>query len=370
MSYTHCDMPKHHKKHKHHPLKSKLQPTLAVLIPCFNEELGVKACLQSCLKQTRPFDRIIVVDDASTDNTVKVIEKNFKKQIQKKFITLIKLHKNKGNKSYVQEHGLHHITTDYFMCTDGDTVLDPQFVELAMRHFKDPRIGAVAGHVQSLKGNWLTACREIEYTITQLLHKQAQHHLGTVTVIPGCAGIFQTNVFKQHITFDHDTLTEDLDFTYKMHRVNKVIAYEPSAIVFTQDPADLASYCRQMKRWYAGNWQNLVKHAKTLTKKRMLAFETILTYAETSLLAILLLAVPFINIRVFALLLVSYLISAYISAIICSLRSGRKDVLLYAPAILLIIYINSFLFIREGIKVLALRQKEMTWYRAIRKEIT
>ena len=96
---------------------------ISILIPCFNEEKSIKKCVESCLNQTRKVDEIVVVDDSSTDNSLQIL-KSFGKRIK-----VIKIKKRLGNKSYVQEHGLKYVTDSIFIATDGDTVLEKDFVK-------------------------------------------------------------------------------------------------------------------------------------------------------------------------------------------------------------------------------------------------
>ena len=148
------------------------KPTITILIPCYNEEKTIEKCLLSWINQTRPADEIIVVDDCSKDNTLQILNK-YKDQI-----TIIPLPKNTGNKSHVQQEGLKHIKTDVFISTDADTLMDKHMVERVYKAFLDPNVSAFSGYVKSLKYNWLTACREIEYILGQNIHKIAQylHH--------------------------------------------------------------------------------------------------------------------------------------------------------------------------------------------------
>src|SRR5262249_16987195 len=126
---------------------------ISILIPAHNEEKSIKDTVDSCLRQTRPADEIVVVNDGSTDNTGKILAYYGKK------IKLITIKEATGNKSYAQEEGLRHITSDVFIATDADTVLDDTFIEKVETHFHDPNTMAVAGYVRSLKNNWMTACR-------------------------------------------------------------------------------------------------------------------------------------------------------------------------------------------------------------------
>ncbi len=140
---------------------------VSILIPCHNEAQSIEKCILSCLNQTYLADEIIVVNDGSTDNSLKILKK-FKNKIK-----IVNILKATGNKSCAQEQGLKYITGDILITTDGDTILDVNFIKNIIEEFKDKNIMACAGYVKSLQHNWLTASRQIEYLIGQEIHKQA-----------------------------------------------------------------------------------------------------------------------------------------------------------------------------------------------------
>ncbi len=336
--------------------------SVAILIPCHNEERSIAACIRSCLNQTRKPDEIVVVDDASTDSTPLIL-KRFKNNIN-----VITLPKNTGNKSYVQEIGLNFISTDIFISTDADTLLDREFVGRAVKAFEDPAVSAFAGYVKSLKFNWLTACREIDYCVGQTIHKKAQSVINALLVIPGCAGAFRTKIFRRVITFDHDTVTEDLDFTYKFHEKNLKIVYDQEAIVYTQDPGTLRSYTKQMRRWMGGGWQNLVKHF-SLIKKPPNTLELLLIYAEGLVFSVLILITPIISLYFTVFILLSHIAISILLAILSSLKDRRIDLLLYSPLYAFISYLNAYIFVEQFIAQVVLKKQTLTWYQPDRRVV-
>ena len=165
---------------------------ISILIPCHNEESSIRRCIQSCIDQTRKADEIVVVNDGSTDKSGEIIAEFGD------IVTVVTIPKATGNKSYAQERGLEFVTGDVFIATDGDSILGSRFVEYIEEDFRDEEIMAMCGYVSSLQYNWLTACRALEYLIGQNIHKLAQSYINFILVIPGVAGAFRTEVFKQH----------------------------------------------------------------------------------------------------------------------------------------------------------------------------
>lgn len=330
--------------------------TISILIPCHNEEKSIRATIDSCLRQTRPADEIIVVNDGSTDGTAEIL-----KQLGNT-ITVITIPTATGNKSHAQEYGLNFVNTDIFVATDGDTILEEHFVEYALKNFENPNVHAVGGYVRSMRYNWLTACRAFEYTIGQNLYKMGQSHIDFMLVIPGAAGAFRTEIFKKYISFDHDTLTEDLDFTYRFHKFGLRINYDRGMIVYTQDPMTLGAYANQMRRWYGGGWQNLMKHHSLVTHRANSALEISLVYAEGVIFSALVFILPVINIHFFGNFVISYLVLATIFSIYAGIKERRWDVVFVPPAYFIVMYVNSYLFLEQMIQEVILRKKNLYWF--------
>jgi cellulose synthase/poly-beta-1,6-N-acetylglucosamine synthase-like glycosyltransferase len=350
-----------YKKILNHTLSDDIK--VSILIPCYNEEKSIRKCVQSCLDQTRKADEIVVVDDGSTDKTPEILE-SFGDKIKVK-----RIEKNSGNKSYAQEAGLRDLKGDIFIATDADTILDKNFVKRTVSNFSKEEVVAVSGYVKALKHNWLTTCRELDYIIGQNIHKVAQAYINALFVIPGCAGAFKTDFFRENIGFDHDTLTEDLDFTYKLHESGLKIKYDRSVIVYTQDPQDLKSYIKQMRRWYAGGWQNLMKHFKKIFNRAGNIFELSLIYIEGLIFSGLLFLIPLININVFNNYIFFYFSVLLGCAVYASLKNKNIDLLFCFPFYCLMIFLNAWIFLESFFNEVILKNKNMVWLSPARRTI-
>jgi peptidoglycan-N-acetylglucosamine deacetylase len=336
---------------------------ISVLIPCHNEEKSIRQCVNSCLMQTRIPDQILVVDDGSTDKSAEILAE-FGDAIQ-----VLSIPTATGNKSHAQERGLSLITGEVFVATDGDTVLDREAIETFEKAFLDqPSAVAVCGYVKSVKFNWLTAYREMEYVVGQNIFKVAQAYLDAIFVIPGCAGAFKTSVFRKVINFDHDTLTEDLDFTYKFHELGLRIVYAPKAVAYTQDPASLSSYINQMRRWYSGGWQNLRKHVGVLKKPNNI-LQLSMNYIEGFVFSIAFLISPIINVRFFEYFIGPFLIMILVMGAAAAVVRRRWDLFLYSPTYLILVYVNAYIFLEQFWLEIVRRQTNLVWFHPERRSI-
>jgi cellulose synthase/poly-beta-1,6-N-acetylglucosamine synthase-like glycosyltransferase len=334
---------------------------VTIVIPCHNEEKGIRATIESCINQTRKPLQILVINDGSTDDSAKIIDE------YKDVVDVVTISRATGNKSYAQEIGLLYVKGEIFFATDGDSILDKHAIEEVEKTFtKNPNITAVGGYVKSLKYNWLTACRELDYIVGQNLHKVAQSYIDAVFVIPGCAGAFKTNAFREHIKFDHDTLTEDLDFTYKLHKSYFKIAYNKNVITYTQDPAKLREYINQMRRWYGGGWQNLRKHYSIIGKPNN-ALQLSLTYIEGLIFSTTLFIFPLINIKFFSYFLIPYFVFIIGLGLYGSILRKRWDLLFYSPTYIVLVFINAWVFLEQFWKEIVLHRTNLVWFHPERR---
>ena len=315
---------------------------ISLFIPCHNEEKSIRTSIASWLNQTRSPDEIIVVDDSSTDATPAILAEFADR------LTVVRTPKNSGNKSYAQEYGMQFITGEVFVTSDADTILHSNFIEMIEKDFADPTVAAVGGYVKSLKYNWLTRHRAFEYAVGQNLHKLAQSYLDFMFVIPGAAGAFRTEIFRSYLSFDHDTITEDLDFTYKLHKNDFKIVYNRNAIVMTQDPTTLRCYFNQMRRWCGGGWQNLVKHCD-IALRPVQALELSLMYIEGLTFSFITLLLPFLNLRFALFVTVSQLLLVTVFSIFAAFREKRPDLVLAPIPYMFILYLNSYIFVEQFI---------------------
>lgn len=115
--------------------------TITVIVPAHNEEEGLPATLESLARQTVRPDRILVVDDASTDRTGEVAAAHG--------VTVLRPPHNLGSKAKAQNFALPQCTTDLVLAVDADTVLAPDYIETVVPVFEDPGVAVAAGTVRT-----------------------------------------------------------------------------------------------------------------------------------------------------------------------------------------------------------------------------
>ncbi|NWF50727.1 MAG: glycosyltransferase family 2 protein [Ignavibacteriaceae bacterium] len=241
-------------------------PFVSIIVPVFNEEKMLKNSINSLLEIDYPNYEIIIVDDGSKDKTKEVAESLVGFQKGKTSDVKVSLiSKPNGGKARALTAGISLSQAEFVLCMDGDSQLSPDSLKMAVRHFKNPEIGAVAGNVKVLnRGRFLTDLQALEYIEGLNMARAAQSFMRLVNIIPGPIGLFRKKAIEQVGYYSSDTYAEDADLTLKILAKGWKIYYEPRSISYTEAPAKLQQLLKQRYRWTRGIIQSIRKHKKLM----------------------------------------------------------------------------------------------------------
>src|SRR5260370_13238532 len=144
-------------------------PSVTVVIPAHNEESVLVQTMTSVLLADLKDLRIVVVNDGSTDNPAELLDANFSREPRVRII-----HQVNHGKAAALSLALSHADTDIVVTIDADTEIEPDAISKLIRHFSDPKVGAVAGNVKvGNRSRWLTRWQALEYITSQNMEKRA-----------------------------------------------------------------------------------------------------------------------------------------------------------------------------------------------------
>jgi len=241
-------------------------PFISIIVPVFNEGKVLRESIESLLDIDYPNYEIIIVNDGSTDNTAAVGETlvGFQKG-RNGFIKVSLINKPNGGKSKALNAGIQYSEAQFVLCMDGDSQLSPNTLRVAVRHFTDPYIGAVAGNVKvQNRKKVLTDLQALEYVEGLNMARSAQGFLQLVNIIPGPIGLFRKTALRDAGFYSSDTFAEDADVTLKILAKGWKIVYEPAAIAYTEAPETIYQLLKQRYRWTRGILQAIRKHKRHL----------------------------------------------------------------------------------------------------------
>lgn len=235
-------------------------PSVSVVIAAYNEEKVIAKTVQSLLSCGYPHLQIIVVDDGSKDATFAVASAAFQGDPRVKIV-----HKENGGKATALNRGIEEATGEILISLDADTLFAPDTIALLVRHFADPKVGAVSGNVRvGNTHNIWTRWQALEYITSQNFDRRGYDLLNCITVVPGAVGALRRAAVQEVGGYTHDTLAEDTDLTWKLRRAGWRIENESSAMAYTEAPETMKNLAKQRFRWAFGTLQCLWKHQDAL----------------------------------------------------------------------------------------------------------
>ncbi|PYT55617.1 MAG: polysaccharide deacetylase [Acidobacteria bacterium] len=239
-------------------------PSVTVLIPAHNEESVIVQTMTSVLFSDSKDLRIIVVNDGSADKTGELLEANFSREPRVRII-----HQLNRGKAAALSVAMSQADTEIVVTIDADTEIEPDAISKLVRHFSDPKVGAVAGNVKvGNRSRWLTRWQALEYVTSQNMEKRAFDLLNCITVVPGALGAWRKKAIEAAGGITADTVAEDADLTIAIRRLGWRVSYDEEAIAWTEAPEKPGQLIRQRFRWTFGTLQSFWKHGDTLLRPK------------------------------------------------------------------------------------------------------
>jgi len=343
-------------------------PYISIIVPCHNSDDVIDDTLRSLIDSGYPKREIIVVDDASTDKTYEKVTS------YGRAVTLLHKSKSGGRKTEAVNFGLLHARGEIVVVIDDDTKVAPGALQELIRPLENNEVAAVGGNikVKTEREGLLVKLQAVEYMVSMELGRafQSTFYRGVV-VISGCFGAFRRDVLRRIGQYDPDTITEDLDLTWKIYRLLKRVDYSPKAICYTEAPRTLKALIRQRTRWDRGLLETLAKHRGMMTDSKIgragfllmdtLIFEIALLFARPLwvLTLVTLLYAPWTAI---ILTVGFYFTLEFLTILVAGLLSNDKRNVLktvYAPAIF--VYRQLLGLIRMRATILRILGRRAMW---------
>ncbi|MEA3019189.1 MAG: hypothetical protein QOI47_713 [Actinomycetota bacterium] len=242
-------------------LDAGFTPPVTIVVPAYNEEVGIEGAVRSLASNAYPDLDVIVVDDGSTDSTASRVA-----DLQLPNVRLIQ--QPNAGKAAALNTGIAAARHDIIVTVDGDTLFEPRTVAALVQPFADARVGAVSGNTKvgnrrGILGRW----QHIEYVMGFNLDRRMYDLLGCMPTVPGAIGAFRKEALVAVGGVSTDTLAEDTDLTMAIVRAGWRIVYEQRAVAWTEAPASLSSLWKQRYRWSYGTMQAMWKHRHAVRER-------------------------------------------------------------------------------------------------------
>jgi len=245
--------------------KLSYYPSATIIVPCWNEEKTVSKTIDSLLSLHYPKERfqIFVVDDGSTDNTWKVVQKYASNPNVKLF------QKENGGKHTAVNIGIKNSISELIGCLDADSFVDKDALhEIASAFNEDPQMmAAIPTIIIDEPKTILQKMQKTEYH-TVAFFKRMLSPLDAITVTPGPFSFFRKEVFEKIGLFKKAHNTEDMEMALRMQSNNMRIRNVHTARVHTEGPATLYKLYRQRLRWAYGGMKNTLDYRFMIFRRK------------------------------------------------------------------------------------------------------
>ena len=231
-------------------------PLVSVLIPAYNEAVGLVPTIKTVLASTYRHIEILVINDGSTDTSDAVMHTFLAKyRVAMRgvpgAIPILYHYQQNAGKAVALNTGIGLSHGDIIVSLDADCVLDKDCIAAFVDTMRDDRIMAVCGNVKvGNPGSVLALIQLFEYAAS-FYARQADALLNTLYVISGAAGAYRRSVFDDIGTYGTNLRGggEDVDLSIRVQKAGYRIAYCADAIVYTEVPTTFNSLLKQRKRW-------------------------------------------------------------------------------------------------------------------------
>ena len=234
-------------------------PSYSIIIPAHNEEGDIEETIENLRNLDYPSYKVLVVDDGSTDRTAEIIDTLADKYPG--WLKAVHLMPNSG-KSKAINAGVLLCEGELILIVDADCLVDKNILKMMAWHFaKSPTVGAVTGNPRIRNRTTLLGKIQIgEYSSIIGLIKRAQRILGKILTVSGVVASFRKSAFIRCGLFSSDTVTEDIDMTWKLERAGWDVRFEPRALAWILTPETIKGLWNQRVRWAQGGIEVMKKH--------------------------------------------------------------------------------------------------------------
>ncbi len=285
-------------------------PTVTVQLPLFNEMYVVERLLDAVAGIRYPRDRFqIQVLDDSTDETQEICRRKVA-DLRSRFpdleIEYVHRRERAGFKAGALENGLRSAKGELILIFDADFLPLPDVLERTVHHFVDPRVAVVQCRWDHLNRDF-SALTEVQALMLDghfIMEHAGRNRSGRFFNFNGTAGIWRRAAIADAGGWHHETLTEDMDLSYRAQLRGWKFVYLPEIVAPAELPVEMSAFKAQQFRWAKGSIQvakkllpAILRSNATFAQKSEAIFHLTNNIAYPLLLVLALLLLPNLALR-------------------------------------------------------------------------
>ncbi|NUP10896.1 MAG: glycosyltransferase [Polyangiaceae bacterium] len=238
-------------------------PRVTIQLPLFNESTVTNRLLDAVAKMDYPASRLeLQVLDDSTDETQAIAHAHVER-LRAQGLDAVYIHRvdRTGYKAGALDNGLKVAKGDLVAVFDADFLPQPEFVRSVVGHFNDPKVAMVQtrwGHLNR-EHSALTQIQALMLDGHHLVENRARCGAGFLFNFSGTGGVWRREAIQDAGGWQHDTLTEDLDLSYRAQLKGWRFVYRPDVVTPSELPEEVSAVRAQQYRWAKGTVQTARK---------------------------------------------------------------------------------------------------------------
>jgi cellulose synthase/poly-beta-1,6-N-acetylglucosamine synthase-like glycosyltransferase len=238
-------------------------PRVTVQLPMFNEMYVAKRLIQAASNIDYPRDRLeIQVLDDSTDATSGIARATCASLCARGIdVVYLRRRDRQGYKAGALAEGMKRAKGELLIVFDADFVPGPNIVRELVHFFVDPHVGMAQARWAHLNRahSLLTRCQAMLLDGHFVIEHAARHRSGRFFNFNGTAGMWRRSTIADAGGWQHDTITEDMDLSYRAQLRGWKFVYVPHVSAPAELPCDMTSFKSQQYRWAKGSVQTAMK---------------------------------------------------------------------------------------------------------------
>jgi cellulose synthase/poly-beta-1,6-N-acetylglucosamine synthase-like glycosyltransferase len=248
-------------------------PVITVQLPLFNEMYVVQRLVKAIAEIEYPREKLqIQVLDDSTDETVKLVEETVEKYKALGFdIEYVHRLDRTGFKAGALENGMKTAKGELLAIFDADFVPKPDCLRKLVDYFTDPMVGCAQMRWSHINGNYnlLTRLQTIMLDGHFVVEQTTRNRTGGFFNFNGTAGIWRRNAIAMSGGWQHDTLTEDTDLSFRAQLMGWKFVYLLDEEAPAEIPVEINAFKAQQRRWAKGVMQVGIKLYPRIWRSRL-----------------------------------------------------------------------------------------------------
>ncbi len=245
--------------------KGKVIPTVALVIPTYNEAAVILRKLENVRQLDYPLDRlqIVIVDSASTDDTTRLVKKFIAEDAGDLVCTLVEQPVRMGKSEAINE-ALGHASSEILVLTDADVTFPPGSLYELVAGFQDPRVGAVSGVEVPVGGNDVLSGVEGDYRRIYTSIRMAESSVDTPFMCESEFSAYRRQLLQP---LRPGTMCDDIELTVGVRSRGYRAEYDLDASFFEAEAGTFKSKFRHKFRRGMANQHALLRNRNVLFNK-------------------------------------------------------------------------------------------------------